>query len=122
MRHVLAILGSLVLCGTAWADEPSGRAALSYEENAIINTVCAQTLKQNVGAFQACATRQVAVLHDHPTPDRSALSPAYNQAIERTCGHLKRFDIGQYNDCVRKAMAAPEPPRAENGNKELSSN
>jgi len=110
MHKMLAIVALLALCDAAWAADGVDRSKLSYEENAIINDVCATALKQGVGSFNSCIAKQIASLHDHPTPDRSGLSPSRSRAIARTCSYLTREGIAPYNDCLRKAMAAPAPP------------
>src|SRR5258708_13860172 len=110
MHKMLAIAALLALCDAAWAADGADRSKLSYEENAIINAACATSLKQGVGSFNSCVAKQIASLHDHPTPDRSGLSPSRNRAIARTCSYLISEGIAPYNDCLRKAMAAPAPP------------
>jgi len=121
MRKILSIAVLLVLCGAAWAADVD-RSKLSYDENAIINNVCAADLKQGVGSFNSCVTKQIEALHDHPTPDRSGLSPSRNRAIERTCAYLTRDGIGPYNDCLRKAMAGPVPKGKQAIEDELTPN
>jgi S1-C subfamily serine protease len=109
MHKILAIATLLTLSGTAWAADGTDRSKLSYEENAIINNVCAPAMKQGVGSFNGCVAKQIASLHDHPTPDRSGLSPSRSRAIARTCNFRLSEGIAPYNDCLRKAMAAPAP-------------
>lgn len=121
MRKILSIAVLLVLCDAASAAD-ADRSKLSYDENAIINNVCAAALKQAVGSFNSCVAKQIEALHDHPTPDRSGLSPSRNRAIERTCSYLTRDGIGPYNDCLRKAMAAPAPKGKQAIEDELTPN
>jgi len=109
MHKILAIAALLALCDTAWAADGADRSKLSYDENAIINDVCATALKQGVGSFNSCVAKQIASLHDHPTPDRSGLSPSRSRAVARTCNYLVSEGIAPYNDCLRKAMAVPAP-------------
>jgi S1-C subfamily serine protease len=123
MHKILAIAGFLTLCGgAAWAADDTDRSKLSYEENAIINDICAPAMKQGVGSFNGCVAKQLAALHDHPTPDRSNLSPSRSRAITRTCGYLTREGIAPYNDCLRKAMAAPAKPGKQAIEDELTPN
>jgi S1-C subfamily serine protease len=107
MRKMLAIVGSMVLCAAAaWA--APDRSSLSFEENVTINSVCLSAAKRGNGAFQSCIAEQMAQLHDHPTPDLSALSPSRVRAIEIECGYLRRQSIGTYNDCAARVIAAPQ--------------
>jgi S1-C subfamily serine protease len=106
MRKMLGILGSFLLCGSAAAAGLPDRSTLSYDENVIINTACAAKGGDGAGAFDACVSRQLAELHDHPTPDRSGLSGSRLRKIEKFCGYLRREGIGQYNECYRKAMTS----------------
>ncbi len=122
MHKMLAIAALLALCDAAWAADGADRSKLSYEENAIINDACATALKQGVGSFNSCVAKQIASLHDHPTPDRSGLSPSRNRAIARTCSYLISEGIAPYNDCLRKAMAAPAPPGKQAIEDELAPN
>ncbi len=102
MHKMLAIVALLALCDAAWAADGVDRSKLSYEENAIINDVCATALKQGVGSFNSCIAKQIASLHDHPTPDRSGLSPSRSRAIARTCSYLTREGIAPYNPHLRR--------------------
>jgi hypothetical protein len=121
MHKILAIAVLLALCGAARAGEVD-RSKLSYDENAIINDVCSSALKQGVGSFNTCVARQVAALHDHPTPDRSGLSPSRSRAIVRACSYLIHEGIAPYNDCLRKAMAERTPPGKQAIEDELTPN
>jgi S1-C subfamily serine protease len=105
MRKMLAVVGSFLLCGTAWAAQD--RSVLSFQENTIINTACAPTVPEGNSAFQSCVAAQMEALALHPTPDRSGLSPTRARAVELECNYLRRRGIGVYNDCVAKAIAAP---------------
>jgi S1-C subfamily serine protease len=122
MHKMLAIAALLTLCDAAWAADGVDRSKLSYEENAIINDVCATALKQGVGSFNSCVAKQIESLHDHPTPDRSGLSPSRNRAIARACSYLTSEGIAPYNDCLRKAMAAPAPKGKQAIEDELTPN
>jgi len=88
------------------------RSTLSYEENVTINTACAGPLKRGDSAFADCVRQQLGQLEKHPSPDRSALTAEKNQAIESKCSYLRRTSIGDYNDCLTKAMEAPAPEQA----------
>jgi hypothetical protein len=121
MRKILAIAALLALCDVAWADGID-RSKLSYDENAIINDVCAASLKQGVGAFNGCVAKEIQSLKDHPTPDRSGLSPSRSRAIARSCSFRAREGIAPYNDCLRKAMAAPAPKGKQALEDELTPN
>ena len=121
MHKILAIAVLLALCGAARAADLD-RSKLSYDENAIINDVCAPALKQGVGSFNSCVAQQVAALHDHPTPDRSGLPPSRSRAIERACSYLLHEGIAPYNDCLRKAMAEHAPPGKQAVEDELTPN
>jgi S1-C subfamily serine protease len=106
MRKMLGILGSLVLCGSAFAADMPDRATLSYDENVIINTACASSAADGASSFRSCVSRQLTQLRDHPTPDRSGLTGRQLRKIESFCGYLRREGIGLYNDCYRKAMTS----------------
>jgi S1-C subfamily serine protease len=121
MHKILAIAVLLAMCGAAWAADVD-RSKLSYDENAIINNVCSAALKQGVGSFNSCVTKQIDALRDHPTPDRSGLPPSRNRAITRTCAYLVREGVAPYNDCLRKAMAAPAPRGKQAVEDELAPN
>jgi len=110
MRKMLAIAAVLAASNPAWALAPD-RSQLSIEENATINLACAPMVSQGNESFQVCVARQMAALHDHPTPDLSPLPPFRLQTVEHRCGFLKRTGIGPYNDCLAGAMKAP--PTAE---------
>jgi hypothetical protein len=125
MSRILGIVGagivsSLVLSGTSWA--LPDRSALSFDENATINYACTHALKQGNSTFQDCVAGQIALLVDHPTPDRSNLAPGRLRAIERKCAYLRNIGIGQYNDCVKEAIVAPEKPNEKGPGDELTVN
>jgi len=107
MHKMLTIAFLLALSGTAWAADQIDRSALSYDENAIINTACSKSAAQGGGAFNSCVAQQMVALHDHPTPDLSGLSKAHKSAINDVCGYLRLQGIGPYNDCVRQAIGRP---------------
>ena len=106
MRKMLGILGSFVLCGSAFAADMPDRSTLSYDENVIINTACASSAADGASSFRSCVNRQLTQLRDHPTPDRSGLTGRQLRKIENFCGYLRREGIGLYNDCYRKAMTS----------------
>jgi S1-C subfamily serine protease len=114
------MVSSLVLVGTSWA--LPDRSALSFDENATINYACTHALKQGNDAFQNCVAAQMAMLPEHPTPDRSSLSRARARNIDRECGYLRNVGIGQYNDCVKEAIAAPEKPSEKAPDDDLAVN
>jgi hypothetical protein len=125
MSRILGIVGagmvsSLVLAGTSWA--LPDRSALSFDENATINYACTHALKQGNDAFQNCVAQQLAMLPVHPTPDRSGLTRGRARNIDRQCGYLRNVGIGQYNDCVKEAIAAPEKPSEKAPDDDLAVN
>jgi hypothetical protein len=106
MRKILGTFAALVLSGAAaWA--APDRAALSYDENVVINTACGAMAKQNNATFQSCVLQQMDALRTHPSPDRSGLSAERTRVIDTYCGYLRRKDIGQYNECVTKMIGTP---------------
>jgi S1-C subfamily serine protease len=107
-RSALVLVASLLVCGSAMA-APSGpdRSNLSYEENVLINTACANARPKGDGAYYDCVGKQVAALQAHPSPDRSGLTPAQNRAIEERCSYLRRTGVAAYYDCISQAMAEP---------------
>ena len=113
MRRLLsgatsALALSLLLLGHASAaDQLPDRASLSYDENVTINMVCFSAGQQGNGAYATCVRTQLAALQAHPSPDRSALSAGRNQQIERDCSYQRRVNIGDYNDCLKKAIERP---------------
>jgi Trypsin-like peptidase domain len=116
----VGIVSSLVLIGTSWA--LPDRSALSFDENATINYACTHALKQGSDAFQACVAQQLAALPEHPTPDRSGLTRARTITMDRRCGFLRNIGIGQYNDCLKQAIAAPEKPSEKAPDDDLAVN
>jgi S1-C subfamily serine protease len=119
MRKMLAIIAGMALSGTAYA--LPDRSSLSYDENTTINIACASANAQGAGAFQACVAQQLAALAEHPTPDRSGLSPAQARAVAKRCWPVKREGIARYNDCLKAAIAAP-PGETDRPSDELVTN
>jgi len=118
-RSALVLVASLLVCGSAMA-APSGpdRSNLSYEENVLINTACANARPKGDGAYYDCVGKQVAALQAHPSPDRSGLTQAQNRAIEERCRYLRRTGVAAYYDCISQAIAEPTTSAsddAENG-------
>ncbi len=112
MRKMLGIVGSLVLCSAAaWGETeaPTDRSALSYDENVVINTVCAKAQKQGDDSYRFCVAQQLAALKDHPTPDRADLTPAKARVIEAKCGRFRHIGLGEYNNCVKQVIDGKEP-------------
>jgi hypothetical protein len=125
MSRILGIVGagimsSLVLSGTSWA--LPDRSALSFDENATINYACTHALKQGNDAFQNCVASQMAMLPEHPTPDTSGLTRGRVRTIDHKCGYLRNVGIGQYNDCLKEAMVAPETPSEKTPGDDLTVN
>lgn len=85
------------------------RSALSYDENVTINTACFEASQSSRSAYERCVEAQLAGLQAHPSPDRSGLSAARNRQIEEICGYQRRIGIGEYNECLKRAMAEPAP-------------
>jgi predicted secreted protein len=108
MRPLRTLFCAVAVAGLAalpaLAGEPApDRSALTYDENVTINMACfAKHAKGE--AFNACVSEQIALLRQHPTPDRSALSHGRVEAIERNCKYLRRVSIADYNDCWRNEM------------------
>lgn len=113
MRKMLAVVGFVAVSHAAWALAPD-RTELSSAENATINLACAPMVSQGNDSFQICVARQMAALHDHPTPDLTTVSGLRLQAIERRCGYLRRNGIASYNDCLKKAIESPMPVADKN--------
>jgi hypothetical protein len=88
------------------------RSTLSYDENVTINTACFDASQRSRSAYQSCVETQLTALQSHPSPDRSGLSAARNRQIEEKCGYLRHIGIGEYNACLKRAMAEPAPRRA----------
>jgi hypothetical protein len=88
------------------------RSTLSYDENVTINTACFDASQRSRSAYQSCVEDQLTALQSHPSPDRSGLSAARNRQIEEKCGYLRHIGIGEYNECLKRAMATPAPRRA----------
>ena len=113
-RSALVLVASLLVCGSAMA-APSGpdRSTLSYEENVLINTVCASARPKGDVAYYDCVSKQVAALQAHPSPDRSGLTQAQNRAIEERCRYLRRSGVAAYYDCISQAIAGPTTSTSE---------
>jgi hypothetical protein len=113
-RYMIGLTSSFavaaVLLGPAAAAEaPLDRSGFSYEENVTINTACFAAGQKGNGAYLDCVRVQITALKAHPTPDRTALSGAQNQRIERDCSYQRRVGIAAYNDCLKNAMDKPQP-------------
>lgn len=106
-RPALVFVASLMICGSAMAAPGPDRSKLSYDENVLINTVCASSRARGDAVYYDCVNKQVTALQAHPSPDRSGLTPAQNQSVEDRCRYLRRSGVAAYNDCVTAAMAAP---------------
>jgi S1-C subfamily serine protease len=89
------------------------RSTLSYEENVVINTVCARAQHLGGDSYQVCVAQQLAALKDHPTPDRSGLQQSKAIAVERRCNYYRHIALGQYNDCIKRAIEGKEIDEAE---------
>jgi len=101
---------SLLLLGHASAADPlPDRSGLSYDENVTINMVCFGAGQQGNTAYEGCVRTQLGALQAHPSPDRSGLSALRNQQVERDCSYQRRVSIGDYNDCLKKAIERPAP-------------
>lgn len=96
-----------LLVHPASAADRRDRAALSYDENVIINTVCFDASQQGSGAYDRCVRGQIDALQAHPSPDRTGVSAAFNSEIERHCSYERHVNIGDYNECVKKIIATP---------------
>ena len=80
MRKMLGIVGSLVLCSAAaWGETeaPTDRSALSYDENVVINTVCAKAQKQ--GDKYLSVLRRAAARRAQGSPDPGSRRPHARQ-------------------------------------------
>jgi len=111
MAAVIAV--SFWLQGETRAAAPlPDRATLSYDENVTINTVCFGPSQEGRSAYERCVETQITALQKHPSPDRSGLGAARNKQIEEICDYQRRVGIGEYNDCLRKAIAEPAPKAA----------
>ncbi len=107
MRKMLLIAGAAALsvAGVGVLEAAQiDRSQLTFEENAIINLVCAPKSTQSTDAFRGCVAREIASLQKHPTPDRSALPSSRVRTIDNLCDHLRREGIAAFNDCWRKAI------------------
>jgi len=122
-RSALVLVASLLVCGSAMA-APSGpdRSTLSYEENVLINTVCASARPKGDVAYYDCVSKQVAALQAHPSPDRSGLTQAQNRAIEERCRYLRRSGVAAYYDCISQAIAGPTTSTSEDAENGLKPN
>jgi S1-C subfamily serine protease len=105
-RVALALLASLMTCGTALAASLPDRTGLTYDENVIVNTACFKARAKGDSAFNDCVQKQIVALKAHPSPDRTGLSAAQNRAVEDKCEFYRRVDIAEYNDCLTAAIAA----------------
>ena len=94
------------------SEAPLDRSALSYDENVIINTVCASADHKGKSAYNDCVRAQLESLQKHPSPDRSGLSPEKNRAIEHLCNDFRNSGFVEYNDCLNRAMTATDVPQA----------
>ena len=122
-RSALVLVASLLVCGSAMA-APSGpdRSTLSYEENVLINTVCASARPKGDVAYYDCVSKQVAALQAHPSPDRSGLTQAQNRAIEERCRYLRRSGVAAYYDCISQSIAGPTTSTSEDAENGLKPN
>jgi S1-C subfamily serine protease len=106
IRLAGVLAAALLFLGPALAAEaPVDRSILSYDENVTINTACFAASQQSKSAYDGCVRAQLAALKAHPSPDRTALSGAANHQIERDCSYQRRIGIGEYNECLKKAIA-----------------
>jgi hypothetical protein len=119
LRQLIAIAALSALSRGAFAGEaPLDRSALSYDENVIINTVCAAADHKSKSAYDDCVRTQLDALMKHPSPDRSALSAQANLAIEHQCSDFRNSGFAEYNGCLTRAMSEskkPDPPLSEAG-------
>ena len=120
LRQLIAIAALCALSRGAFASDASlDRAALSYDENVIVNTVCAAADHRSKSAYDDCVRTQLEALKKHPSPDRSALSPQANMAIEHQCSDFRNSGFAEYNGCLVRAMSesskVAESPVSEAG-------